>query len=471
MNIRELRPIDIVLDGDYTEMYERLTYRLLQLGRYTNSILNELIANTMEETDWEMVHIKFLYNQWEKCMIENATVLNEPQRFGEVKTTLNAHIFVELSRLHMIIWFDRLTEEQEQVLSLETMPSRERQKDYFTLWSLNVTNSEFWTNIPLPDALDWNQPVMKYSQEEIIAAVNMLCEVMHDLGDPHGKYADTTQEFIDFFRVLYTRNAMLMCQGSCVPEVLNEVEMREFVDEEELMCIPNIDYFVWCSFYFGAIMRRIYYWSKIKQNEIPERPEVDYEEIKNCQEWLVNLVELLGEDGYEDCYMETCAEAYTIPGDLEWFSFKYPTKQPVLGSILFELRPQLRKRFQEDQHLSQDTVLEKTKQDIPKFMCRVNSIFVLNCVDTHLRNMGTQWKNAIMVQQEGIELSAWKLSRPLWPVLLQIFSRYVVYNKLHYITCDSIYEAIIIWFKLLRDEYNSKLFGKDLSEIADKLLL
>lgn len=469
-SIVALLPIDITLDDDYTKVYARLTYRLLKLGKFTTAILQDVIQQE-NIIEWESAHIKYLYNEWEKCMIENSSVLNEPKRYGEMRTTLGASIFVELSRLHIILWYNKLRNEQKQVISEKSIPSRNQQSDYFTLWSLNVTNSEFWTKIPFPEELDWNLPVFKYTQLQIIAAVNMLCEVMNDLGDPSGKYNECTKEFLDFFRVLFTRNALFLCQASCPLDILNDIDMREFIDVEETMCRPNVDYFVWCSIYFGSIMRRIYYWTKLRKNEMDDVPQVYKGEIDNCQEWLIELVDLLGNDGYEDCYIETCTEAYTIPGDLEWFTFKYPTKQPVLGSILFELRPQLRKRFQEDQHLSKETVLQKTKHTYTVFMCRINAIFVLNTIDVHMRNMGIQWKNAVLVEQEGIELSHWKLSRPLCPVILQVFSRYVVYNKLHYTVCDDIYEAIILWFKILRYEYDDMLFGRRLTDVIDKLVL
>ena len=199
-------------------------------------------------------------------------------------------------------------------------------------------------------------------------------------------------------------------------------------------------------------------------------PRASPSEIEKCQNWVKHLIDLLGDDGYDDCYLASCQESYTIPGDIEWFSFKFPTRQPDLGSILFELRPELRKRFQEDMHLSKETVLEKTKYDTPKYMYRTSALFVLNVIDTHMRNMGIQWKNAILVEQEGIELSLWKLSRAMCPVLLQVFSRYVIYNDLHYMVCDNIYEAIVLWFKLLKTEYGDHLFGRDIKHVVDEII-
>ena len=75
-----------------------------------------------------------------------------------------------------------------------------------------------------------------------------------------------------------------------------------------------------------------------------------------------------------------------------------------------------------------------------------------------------------MVDNGGIEMSSWKLSRPQCPIILQVFSRYWVYNDAEYYPTDNIYETLAMWFVLLRDEYDSCLFGTDMTDIIKQIL-
>lgn len=506
----ELMPVEIsFLDKDqrpvYREMYRDLSIRLMRLARRNSSILASLMSKECV-FEWDAAQVRALYQAWLKSMIENGPTLNEVKRYQTpggideetLRVNFNASIFAELSRMHFILHYHQLIKEQENMLGA-AVPSREQQKRILSLWSLNLTESQLWTEIPLPDEIDWDTPVIKYTQKELMSAVSMLCEIMPDLGSiskPSVRcpYEESTREFMEYFRALFTRNSIFMCQSSCLASTLNVPDMRVSLTQEEdkdekekdveidphTPCRPSVEYFVWCSFYFGAIMRRIYYWENIKDNVIRPRivpkkglPDVDESqgELDRCRSVIAILAEQLGEDAYEDCYANTCDESYSIPGDAEWFAYKFPVKQPAMGNILYEIRPKLRDRYWKEAHVALETVLIASKQPRPRYFMRTSQLFVINVLDAYLRTMNVAWRNAAVVVQDGIELSMWKLSRPTSPVLLQVFSRWWVYHDLFYQPCDDIYEALIVWFRILRTHYNDILFGTSLKEIADRILL
>lgn len=467
----------------YRQLYMELTNRLSLLGRYTSRILSALISN--EPLDWDRVQVLALYNAWLQTMVENGPTLNEIKRYQvtdseedeSLRVNMNAAIFAELSRLHFILHYKQLKDEQSDLLNLEKIPTREEQKRLLSMWSLNLTEAQLWTDIPLPEDVDWDTPVLKYTQKEVMAATSMLCEIMNDLGSiskPSVKcpYEECTREFMEYFRALFTRNSVFFCQSSCLVSTLNVPDMRDtivIVENEEYR--PNVDYFVWCSFYFGAIMRRIYYWENLKNNVIRPKITPPTNEIERCRCFIETVAVQLGEDAYEDCYTLTCDESYDIPGDCEWFAYKYPSKQPAMGNILYHLRPVLRDRYWKEAHMALETVLVASRQPQPRYFMRTSQLFVINVLDSYLRTTNVMWRNAAVVSQDGIELSAWKLSRASSPILLQVFSRWWVYHDLFYQPCDDIYEAIVVWFRILRTHCNDKLFGTSLKEIANKILL
>lgn len=520
----DLLPIKVVfVDRDgrpvYKQMYKDLTGRLCAVGKYTLRIIGHMMSE--EEFDWDAAQVTTLYRAWLKTMIEDAPTLNEVKRYEfnvdeetelleSIRLNINASIFAELSRMHFILHHDTLVSEHAALLNYVELPTRDEQKRLLTMWSLNLTESQLWTDIPLPDEIDWDVPVLKYTQKEVIAAVMLLCEIVNDLGSISKPsvccpYEEGTREFMEYFRALFTRNAVFMCQASCEASILNVPDMRvpidrsliPKVDDEEKddedddenrmpkygdddyidplnstePCRPSYDYFVWCSYYFGAIMRRIYYWESLKDNVITPTIVLKDGELDRCINTLSHMVKTMGDDAFDDCYTGTCDEAYAIPGDSEWFAYKYPTKQPAMGNILYQLRPELNKRYWKEGNVALDTVLSASRQPRPSYFMHTNQLFIINALDGYFRASGVMWRNAAVVSQEGIELSAWKLSRPTCPVLLQVFSRWWVYNDLFYQPCDDIYEAIAVWFRILRQHYDDTLFSISLADVANKILL
>ena len=128
------------------------------------------------------------------------------------------------------------------------------------------------------------------------------------------------------------------------------------------------------------------------------------------------------------------------------------------------------KRYWEEAHVTVDTVLASSRQQGYNYLGHVTRLFVINVIDRFLRTRYIKWRGACVVDQSGIELSEFKLIKPMCPLLFQVMSRYWPYDRFHYYPVDDIYEAVTMWMWLLWDRYDGKLFGKDMRQYIKPIL-
>lgn len=445
----------------YKDMYANLTKRLVNLGHLTTITLAKL---EWGRNDWEPAQIRMLYDKWLDTFIQDSPTLNELKRYeDDLKINMNAAIFCELSRLQLILHFDELN------FGTSALVGGIDDQTGLTGYSLTQTKSSLWTTMSLPQNLEWDKRVFAYTQSEVMSAILFLTQILDDLASPQLEYGDGTHEFFEYFQALYLRNAIFYCQQSFPPDLLDVEEMTE--KEKEGGLRVNFDYYIWCSFYFGAILRRIYYYEQLKHNVLEPPIRVGGAEMKRCQKYVRHLCDILGVESCEEIYTDTCEQIYRLPGDAEWFSHRYRA-QPATAIILNKLRPTVETRFWQEANISVESVLSLSKQQAPQFMIRAAAAFVLNVIDAHLKGTeGIAWRDAATVAQTEIELSQWKLSRSSCPLIFQVFSRWWVYDNLHYQPTDSIYEALVMWARLLKTRYKCKLFDVSLKEMCDQILL
>ena len=475
-----LPPVDVSLVDSkhrsiYKETYTELATRIRALSKYNKRLLARLSRG--RPLNENRAKLQKLYNDWQATMVVHGSLLNEAKRLNDgSRTTFNASIFGEISRLHFIIHFKQLQDEQERVLHEGRLPDVEERRDMLTLLALRDTRSQLWMDAPLPDSIDWETPIFKYSQSQVLAVVEWLCTVMHDVGSLSDdvyvlEHEDSALDFLQLFRVLLTRNAVFLIQRALPAETLDLEDMRRECKKNPGLFSVNSEYVLWCSCYFGAIIRRIYYWEALRENTIPPSPEftISEEMVERCRQFIREVAEGFSTDAYEECYVDSCSESYTIPGDMEWFLYKFPTKQKGIGTILYEVRPEMNKRYQKEKHVSVSTVLTSSTLTLPRYFMRTSQLFVLNALDTYLRTYNIQWRDACVVANDGIELSHWKLTHPTCPVILQVFSRYWVYSRAEYIPTDDIYMAISLWFRILHLDYDDHLFSVSLTEVRETI--
>lgn len=486
----EMLPVPVKLvDAEhrsvYRQLYLTLNQRLQALGRYTKKLLSALhrTGEPLKESS-EKARLFTLFREWQRTMVENGTVLNELKRYGEefgedFRINVNASIFGELSRIHFILHFEQLSREQTRILSKGYVPTQEDRRDMTTLYSLSSTTAQLWTSVPVPEGLDWEMPIMKYSQSKVMALVGLLCEVCNTIGSIASNeitlpYEDSATEMMELLTALMTRNAVFLTEAALMETTLDVEDMRTVAKKKgpggEVRYRITYDYLVWCSIYFGVLMRRVYYWENLRENLMEEKPVVTAAQLERCKAFIERVARQMSSDAYEDCYLGTCEEAYDVPGDQAWFAYKFPGKQNARGNILYDLRPAVNKRYWQEPHVTLKTVMNASLMPQPRYFGHIGHLFVLNVMDSFMRARNVQWRDACVIDQDGIEMSAFKLTRAQCPLLLQVFSRYWVYDDAFYYPTDDIYEALAMWLVLLRDEYEGVLFGTPMHEAIRRVL-
>jgi hypothetical protein len=301
-----------------------------------------------------------------------------------------------------------------------------------------------------------------YSQNDIFDTVLFLTERIDELTCDE----ETIEEFRTFVYALYTRNGALFCEATTA-DTLDMPNMRTPTTVKHLF-VPNQDYMMFCTIYFNHLLRRLYYYDKLKENmgsvELPSGS------VQRCKEWVkTSVLDSLGTEGFEDAYSSACEQCYHFPGDTQWFQYRYPARQPVTGPVLDCIRPVFAKRYFSDDRVTKDPILAAVDRCDHQGQC--SRVFVLVALDQYMKtHYNASWRDAVVIDNEGIELSQFKLVKANAPCLLQLLSRYWVYDQARIYPCDNIYSAITTWMYILREKYNAALFGVSLATLTQLIL-
>lgn len=342
---------------------------------------------------------------------------------------VSVNIFIELSRSNFLLNYNEIIAESDEIKKLEGLPT----KDYNVLWSMSKSKH-------FPDAS--NLAIMMYKQTDVINLLLLLTEKLDQLT------FDSISELERILKLLWTRNAVFVCQ---------------VVENDSGMTL--IEYMTFCTIYFHAIFRRMFYYKLI-----PKGPNIDLP-FDNCKKWIrTEVCEGLGSEGFEDCYAKACEECYHFPGDLEWFKFRYPEMQAQTGPILDCFRKEMAKKYFTDYRSSMDSVLAVYNQ--PSHSGQCSRTFIINAIDQYMRmHFNIPWKDGVVIKNDGIEGSKHKLFRKSAPFIVQVYSRYSVYEDSKIYSSDDIYQTFTFWCLLLYRNYKSQLFGTDLGRLVKKILL
>lgn len=330
---------------------------------------------------------------------------------------LSINIFVEIARTNFLLMYNEIKEESDEIRKLDGMPS----KNYKVLWSME--KSKYFPNAS-------NLAIMMYKQTDIIKLLLYLTETIDQVS------FDSAEELEFIVRLLQTRNGVYFCQ--------TDIEYDSKMTFEE--------YATFCTIYFNAIYRRLFYYKIIPKSPI-KFP------FENCKRWFEqDVCGILGSEGFEDLYAKSCEECYQFPGDVEWFKFRYPDLQVQTGPVLDSMRKDMAKKYYTDYRISKESALGLYNQITHAGQC--SRIFIINAIN-HFMNVkyGIQWKDGIVIRNDAIEGNRSKLMRKGAPYIVQIYSRYSVYDDSKIYTSDDIYQVFAYWCDLLRFKYNSEIFG------------
>jgi hypothetical protein len=246
--------------------------------------------------------------------------------------------------------------------------------------------------------------------------------------------------------------------------------MRVAISAEEDLFIPNRDYMMLCCIYFNAVQRRLYYWTQLSANVVAI--ENGWFSARNTEQWFEHdVLQSLGEEGYEDIYGEARECSFEFVGDTEWFSYRYPERPKAKGPILDCIRPIEAAEYFKVVKLSKQLLIDTSKDHRNDMTGKCSRLFVLMAINQYFRNnYGISWRAAVVVENADIEASEIKLYKSPFPCLIKILGDYWVYNRGLLYPSDNIYQTFAMWLYLIHKKYNN-WFGKINLEYLAKPLL
>jgi hypothetical protein len=466
-------------DSPSTFLSQRNVKRQLQ------AIYDEWCTHLITHMD-EMREIRF-YN-----LSEEDFGLDADGNKRKFKGTNGVHVFFELTRVNYLVYYPNLLEEMDNLSMYEE--EELSTEHYLMLYSLKRTTHPSF--VAIVDTFDisalyeekedpdeeveemrrdiqnlWAKPIMQYTQKQVQMVVLFLTQQLNDVPT---KDPNVVEEYRKVFIVLWLRMAQFFMEFQPV-EVLDDPEMRkgpfETQDPEDVnTCAPNQNFLAFCFFYMAELLRRFFYYDMLVKNKMHPReippPEMCAQLRDRTKAWVKRLMESIAEDAFEDIYADNMPKGYAFVGDDNWFKFSVQGVHSR-GACIAQLRPHLHKRFFSQNQVTPHSVLSTTKESY------VSRLFVLRAIDEHLKIQlsRVRFLNASVVMNEGIEMSAYKLQTNLVPVLLQVFSSFWPYDQGRVYVCDDIYEAVGVWFWLVKKRYRSQLYDCDLSSIMPHIIV
>lgn len=436
--------------------------------------------------------VQSLYNVWEEHYVSDAENMREIRLHATdngkktVKNTLGMHVFFELTRLYALMRRVDLVTERDNLrryssASLST-------STYATLYTLKErTQSDMWLGIvnsyepdliiadkdpkekdkniaplALRDKLRtiWAKPILSLTQSETRLLIFFLTQQLEEVPTRDPK---VVEEYRCVFQLVWLRVAHLT-QETHPADVLDEENMRTAYPGKPGAFCFNRSYIAFCSIYLGEILQRFFFYDLIRPNATLNVPRSDLL-LSSARAWVTRIVTDLAEEAYEDLFARTASEeGYNFVGDDIWFKYCYPNLTPGRGACIATFRPHLYKRFFSDAHVSKPQALVSNSV--------ASRMFVINAVEEYIKmNAGhVHWKEAAVVANTDVADRSKLLRAAMCPFMVQVFSTYWVYDKGEVHVCDSIFEAIGVWFWLLHTRYDATLFGSDIGNFVREVL-
>lgn len=522
-------PVQHVLEGaanPYTYNKELMT-RIHALGSFTTRCcskalqeeahMERLLAEEREDGDDEPAEIPpsffatnatvtqsitKLYNAWTRYYVISTAQMQEildlkmPPDGHAYKTTLGAHVFCELTRLHWLLAQPQLMLERENVVRIPA--GQWIASEYDLMFALAHTRADVWTTItasaaaaPVPNKSTdttepvhvaaarelrqnlmalWNTPIMRYTVSQVRILAAFLTQHINEVDE------STMSEYRRVFRVLWLRIAILSIphgwEQTLWPQTLDDPAMRTLVPGTE-KAVANRAWSAYCSFYLGELVRRFYHYDLLAVQMEPLRVEptaISALAVERVKHWITHtVVGTFAEEAFEEIHQTVVTEiggAYDFPGDGQWFRYANPSSVATQGAIITQLRPHLYDRFFSEEQVDRNVVLGAVSRS------HLARLFVLHALDAYIKitHARVEFLNGVVIDNGGIEQSAYALKTGVAPLLLQVFGRYWVYWRGRVHISDDLWTTLALWWWLLREYCDSKLYGIDLSPFVEDAL-
>ena len=317
----------------------------------------------------------------------------------------------------------------------------------------------------------WEKPILEYTQSEVVIIILFLVQQLNEVKE------ECIDEYRSIFNMVWIRVAQFMIHLH-PKEVLNEptmytkTEMKE--NDVELYTIHR-NFYMFATIYMSPILRRFFYhkmFYNIRFNSSSNQTflTAPYGEFtpELIKKWVEKMIHGFAEEAFVDLYVDHCVEAYKFPGDDIWYKYCYPNKIASVPAYLAQMRPHLYRRYFSESQASKKSVLAAVNDSY------IARFFVLKAISTYIQiKTGIteiKFYDACAIQSMELNISYYTMSANRCPLIVQAFSTYWAYNEKTFFPTDNVYEAVGIWFNLLKCCYNSKLHGFTMKRFIKEIL-
>lgn len=313
----------------------------------------------------------------------------------------------------------------------------------------------------------WYRPVSQYTQRNIYDAVMLLTERVNEY--------PFHQEFVYFVQLLTMRLGYLLLftgpaetfdipryrvavpsvpavplvpatagtgTGAIVPNSApGNVPTSAPVSTgaEEFQC--SRVFIQWAACYFYELWQRIHYAQHMMC--IPLEKKATTANVDALREQVAHICRNIGLEDFMAMYKVSVDEYYEFPGDQAFGRFLHPEGIIDMGDLLLELRQERQAaRYFSEASLNSKTILARVLSG----KTHLARLFLLNVIDRYFSTeVNVAWRDAVVVDQQGIALSQNKLIESTMPCLVSIFSIPLLNFEFHVLVTDDIYQSIAEW--------------------------
>lgn len=422
------------------------------------------VQSFMENNNWNSIPPE-LFQEWMAYFASNRDWLTErrslqiQEEADPVKDTFGMRVFELVSVLNYVRRYTKLQQEQQALLTID--PENLTRSYYDCILSLNDCKHPLWIRVrdsydclslykdkndpPSEEVVEqlakikqlWETPIYKYKQDQLVLLMMFLTQQINDVT------TDGLAEFVRVAGIVWLRvGEMFACENE--PGELN---------------VPGFgaggyvtrDFYAFCSFYLGEVIRRIHMYDMLKPNI--RKTSVDL--AAKTKQWIArHVVGVITEQPFAEMYQnKVLPVAYKFPGDDDWYKYFFEGKVWSRYACIDKLRPHLWKRFHSEDQMTKEIVMRTTDTNF------ASRLFILYAVDEIFNQTFERchWLNAVVIEFDGIEWAMEVIMRQQFPLLVQVISGFWVLDKGLIYPTDDIFAAIGLWFYLLYNDYGCVL--------------
>lgn len=428
--------------------------------------------------------VRALHAAWLEALATNMETMREMRHMRgaaddhTTRTTLAMHVFLELARLHWLMHRTQMLHEQDVLSRSSAMFVDEKNQPPLDMrYCLSHTKHAMWidaVNSFSPGTSEdeeivaqnarvramWTYPIMSMTQLQVCTLIMLLTQLLNEVPS-----AEAVREYRHVMKLTLLRVAQLTSVTHS-DRHLDCADMRVALPHAGGgMFAFNRDFGAFVSGYLSEVLCRFFYYDLLVQLPACRVPTLSAL-ASQARAWVHEIVNGFAPEAFSDMYQAIVEEGYTFAGDDAWFRWHHVGKVHSRGACISTLRPHLQRRFFSEDQLNTHSVLASVGTS------HVSRLFVFKAVDEYIKMVlpHIHWMNGVVIDSGGIAMSSYALSSNQAPLLLQSFSSYWVYDASEVHACDDVYEALGVWFWLLQERYQTRLYGADMMRFASLVL-